>query len=85
MSILVHVTDSDRPTDAFVTYPLPSAVRGIVAAAEGMAAPVLSTDDLTRHRHRKARRQARRWSLGISRTNRDPNFVASGLRRSRPA
>jgi hypothetical protein len=65
MWILVHVTDSVRPADAFVTYPPTPPVRRIVAAAEGMAAPVSADragidgmrrdeDDLARRRHRKA-------------------------------
>ena len=65
MWVLVHVTDSVRPTDRFVTYPSSPAVRGTVAAAEGMAAPMNGADpgraariqrakDISRRRHRKA-------------------------------
>ena len=64
MWVLVHVTDSVRPTDAFVTHPPSSAGRGNVAVAEGMTAPpreadvghaaaVRRTDD-ARKSHRKA-------------------------------
>ncbi len=68
MWVLVHVTDSVRPTDAFVTYPPSMADRGTVAAAEGMAALAgkalhegtalgQRTDEVARRRHRKAHRQ----------------------------